>query len=81
MRLPEDIPARSALQEALQPVKKKKGKPKMTWLKVTEKDLIGTVEIDVNNSSAEETIARLENVTLDRKKWAAKVKNIMERNL
>ena len=40
-----------------------------------------SVELDINHDSADETIAKLESVTLDRKKWAAEVKNIMGRNL
>ena len=78
MRLQEDTPARLALE----PRKKKRGRPQMTWLKVIEKDLNPSVELlDANHDSAGETIVKLESVTLDRKKWAAEVKNIMGRNL
>ena len=72
--------ARLALKEALEPRTKMRGKPQMTWLKVIVKDRNGSVELDINHDSADETIAKLESATLgDRKKWAAEIKNIMGR--
>ncbi len=37
--LPKETPARISLHEALRETKRKKGKPKTTWLKLTEQDL------------------------------------------
>ena len=81
MRPPKETPARIALKEALQPMKKKRGKPQMTWLKFIEKDIATVVDLDTNQDSADVSIAKLESVTMDRKKWSADVKNIMDRNL
>ena len=39
MRLPKETPARTALQEAKRKVKQPRGKPRLTWLKLVEKDL------------------------------------------
>ena len=54
MRLPKETPARIAWKEALQPtMKKKRGKPQMTWLKVIEEDLAPDVDLDTNQDSAD----------------------------
>ena len=78
---PKKTPARLAVKEALQPMKKKRGKPQMRWLKVIEKDIAPVVDLDTNQDSADVSIAKLESATMDRKKWPTDVKNIMERNL
>ena len=39
MHLPKETPVRKALQEAKRKVKQPRGQPKLTWLKIVEKDL------------------------------------------
>ena len=39
------------------------------------------MDLGTNQDSADVSIAKLESVTMDGKKWSADVKNIMERNL
>ena len=46
IRLNEQTPARQALEYAMQSYKKKKGRPKMTWLKLVENQLKDIVTFD-----------------------------------
>ena len=66
MRPPSETPARISLYEALKTTKRKRGKAKTTWLKVTEKDLSGNVKLDVFDDPVEITVMKLINVTRDR---------------
>ena len=77
MRLPPETPARISLYEAIRTTKRKRGKAKTTWLKVTEKDLSDNVKLDVFKDPAEITIMKLINVTRDREVCRTIVKNTM----
>ena len=77
MRLPEETPARISLHEALRETKRKKGKPKTTWLKLIESDLKGHVKLDIYKEEAEKTLLKLTEVTRDRNTWDEIIKNIM----
>lgn len=79
--MPVNTPARGSLHEALRPVKKKVGKTPTTWLKVIEKDLSHTVRINIYDETPDQTIAKLEHATGDRKVWTTTIKNIMGSNL
>ena len=81
MRLDDSTEARKALREALRPEKRKVGKTPTTWLKTIEKDLAGTVEINIFGEDQDEIIAKLSEATGDRKIWKATVQCIMEKNL
>ena len=69
MRLPEETPARIALQEALKPVRRPAGRPKQTW--------IATINQDLKNLNPDLQLgtSQLEEDTADRKKWNALVRN------
>ena len=55
LRLPNETPAKQALTEALTPVKKPRGKPKLTWLGLIVKDM-ATINIRVSLDNLEELI-------------------------
>ena len=59
LRLSENTPARRAFYEALQPEKRKRGKPKTTWLKTIEKDLRPIIDLKINDNNPENTLAVL----------------------
>ena len=46
MRMDKEIPVRKAIEEALRPSKKKRGKPPMIWLKFIEKDIQSIVKAE-----------------------------------
>jgi hypothetical protein len=54
LRLPEDTPARQALQEYLRHVKRPRGKPKTTWVSLIQKEL---KDLDETLESAQEKAA------------------------
>ena len=70
MRMDKQTPVRKALEEALRPAKKSRGKPATTWMKVIEKDLNPIIQINLNTHTPEQIIQTLESVTKDRKQWA-----------
>ena len=77
MRLDDNTPVRKALEEALKPAGKKRGRPKVTWLNTIIKDLSkGNIIIDINKS--EETIETLTKITEDRKKWKEIIKLLIQ---
>ena len=78
MRMNTNTPVRKALDEALRPMKKKRGKPPTTWLKFVEKYLQPTANLALNHNTPEQIITTL---TQDRKKWSHRIKDIMESNL
>ena len=82
MRLNRQTPVRLALYESLQPERRKRGRPSLTWIKFREKDL-ESVDIKLNLSNKrtpEERIAALEGLAEDRSKWRKLVKDIMTVN-
>ena len=81
MRLDEDTPVRRSLQESLTDVRRKIGRPSLTWIKVIEKDLVlVNVNIELNRSTPGEVLRKLVGLTEDRKKWRRMVKDIMAVN-
>ena len=81
MRMDKQIPVRKALEEALRPAKKRRGKPPTTWMKAIEKDLNQIIQLNINTHTPEQIIQTPESVTKDRKQWAHHIKDIMESNL
>ena len=82
MRLDKQTPVRLALYESLQPERRKRGRPSLTWIKLIEKDL-ESVDIKLNSNdkrTPEEKIAALEGLAEDRSKWQKLVKDIMTVN-
>ena len=63
--LHEDTPARKALKESLNPVKKMKGGQKMTWLKCITKNL-AAASIMINLKKPKETLNYLIELAADR---------------
>ena len=64
MRLPEETPARRSLKESLSEIKKKVGRPKLTWIKVIEKDLTSiNINLNVNTEPPDEIIKKLIELT------------------
>ena len=62
-------------------VRKRIGRPRLTWMKVIEKDLgsVG-INLELNKSTAWDVVRKLENLTFDRKKWRKTVRDIMAGN-
>ena len=81
MRMDKETQVRKALEETLRPLKKKRGKPPLTWLKVIEKDIQSIVDLRLNHDTADQIIHTLTQVTKDRKDWSDRIKDIMENNL
>ena len=72
MRLPDESPARLALKEALRPVKRPSGKPKLTWLGLITKELAQVhVTLDIDRL---QEVVELAN---DREAWAALIGRAM----
>ena len=81
MRLDEGTPVRRSLREALTDVRRKVGRPCLTWIKVIEKDLAKiNIDLDVNGSTPDELLEKLVDLTKDRKKWRDTVRDIMTVN-
>ena len=81
MRLDEGTPVRKALLESLTDVKRKVGRPQLTWTKAIEKDLASIgIDIDVYGETPERTVEKLVELTEDRKKWREIVGDIMAVN-
>ena len=81
MRLHKNTPARRALNESLQPIKKKVGRPPITWIKLIEKNLaIVNIKLNIDKNTAETTVKTLENLAADRKNWKQVAKDIMAEN-
>ena len=78
MKVPKKTRARQALEEALRPAHKKRGRPALKWLKVVENDLTTILNLHINTDTAANIIIKLEEVTADRKMWPNRVKHIME---
>ena len=69
-RLPEDTPAKQALEEGIRKVKRPRGKPKTTWLGSVEKELR---ELNLNFANAKEKAQ-------ERQIWANIVDGAMSNN-
>ena len=81
MRLDKKTPVRLALYESLRPVQRKRGRPCQTWIKIIEKDLaLVDIKLNLNNKTPDETIATLEELAEDRRRWRRLVKDIMAVN-
>ena len=66
-----------ALYESLKPVQRKRGRPCSTWIKIIEKDLsLVDIKLNLNKTTPDETIATLEGLAEDRRKWRSLVKDI-----
>ncbi len=67
-RLHPETPARKALEESLQPVKLKRGRPAMSWIRQVTEDLKrANINIDLKNPG--ETLQTLLDLTENRKLW------------
>ncbi len=81
MRLDERTPVRRSLEESLTDVRRKIGRPCLTWIKVVEKDLESVdINLELNKSTPGETLGKLVNLTADRNKWRKTVRDIMAVN-
>ena len=82
MRLDRHTPVRLALFESLQPGRRKRGRPRLTWMMLIGKDLeLGDIKLDLKDKRThEEKITVLEGLTEDRSKWRKIAKDIMTVN-
>ena len=70
MRLNPETPARQSFKEALRPVKRKPGRPLMTWITTIQQDLSKRdIHINLRDISA---IEKLESMCHDRVGWTAR---------
>ena len=80
-RLDETTPARKTLLEYLTDMKRKVGRPQLTWIKAIEKDLASVgIDIDVYGEPPERTVQTLVDLTESRKEWRNIVRDIMAVN-
>ena len=81
MRLDEGTPVRRSLRESLTDVRRKIGRPSLTWMRLIEKDL-GSVNInlELNGSSPDTILRKLVELTEDRNKWRKIVRDIITVN-
>ena len=71
MRMDPEVPARVALQEALKPAKRKRGRPPTTWTTIIQQDLVSlNISTKLNNNQS--AIEELESLCGDRKEWMAR---------
>ena len=81
MRLDKKTLVRPALYESSQPVKRKRGRPCSTWMKIIEKDLaLIDIKPNFNNKTPDESIATLEGLAEDRSMSRNLMKDIMAVN-
>ena len=81
MRLDEGTPVRKALLESLTDIRRKVGRPQLTWLKAIEKDLASVgIDIDVYGETPERTVKKLVDLTENRNEWKKIVRDIMAVN-
>ena len=78
MRLDRHTPVRLALFETVQRGRRKRGRPRLMWMMLIEKDLeLGDIKLDFKDKrTPEEKITVLEGLTEDRSKWRKIVKDI-----
>ena len=80
MRLNENTPVRLALKESITGIRRKVGRPKITWIKVIKKDLaLIDIDLDINLDETSIEIELIE-LTRDRCQWKNLIKNIMAVN-
>ena len=81
MRLDERTPVRRSLRESLTDVRRKIGRPSLTWMRLIEKDL-GSVNINLglSGSSPDIILRKLVELTEDRNKWRKIVRDIITVN-
>jgi len=80
MRLPKEVPARKALQEALRPSKRPRGKPQSTWLSTIKKDLEeGKIMSKAEMKNPEVFLRKLEEITEDRSQWGEASRSAISR--
>ncbi len=70
LRLDSDTPVRKCLDQALQPVKRPRGRPKQTWIKLVNEDL-QSVNINLQIGQLE-----LEELAQNRDEWREVVKKL-----
>ena len=81
MRLDEGTPVRKALLESLTDIKRKVGRPQLTWLKAIEKDLASVgIDLDMYGETPERTVKKLVDLTENRNEWKKIVRDIMAVN-
>ena len=81
MRLDERTPVRRSLRESLTDVRRKIGRPSLTWMKLIEKDLESVnINLGLSGSSPDDIVRKLVELTEDRKKWRAIERDIMTVN-
>ena len=78
MRLDRHTPVGLALFETVQRGRRKRGRPRLTWMMLIEKDLeLGDIKLDLKDKrTPEEKITVLEGLTEDRSKWRIIVKDM-----
>ena len=79
MRLDRQTPVRLALFESLQPGRRERGRPSLTWIKLIEKDVeLKDIKPNLKDQrTPEENITVLEGLAEDRNKWRKLVKDIV----
>ena len=81
MRLDPDTPVRRSLLESLTDVRRKVGRPRLTWVKKIEKDLASVdINLDVYGAPTERAVEQLVELTEDRSTWRQIVRDIMAVN-
>ena len=79
MRLPDYTPARLSLSEFLEDNKRRRGRPKTTWMCIIKKDIEPDQQIllviDLNDR--EGTITTLKQATSDRNAWRKTIKYLL----
>lgn len=75
MRLHPETPVRVALTEHLRTVKRKQGRPPLTWLQTIKRDLKTVININLQNQK--ETLELLELKCADRRGWRVIVRHAM----
>ena len=74
LRLPLETPARLALNEALKPSRKHRGRPPMTWIKSVMKDLTN-LNILSESETPERSFIKLTVITQDCARWNALIRS------
>ena len=77
LRLDKETPARQALVEYTKPVKRKIGRPRLTWVNQVYQDLKSSNIDDVIFGNECDMIIGLEEICKDRLKWKNIIKSIM----
>ena len=71
IRLNPETPARQSFKEALRPVKRKPGRPRMTWITTIQQDL-SKRDVHINLRDISAMLEKLESMCHDRMGWKAR---------